>query len=385
MAINPLQIPSYAAPQALDFTPLANLGNVYKQGVSQRSLAELGNTTGPIDYEAAARAQLAAGNVPAAMSLATLGATNEQRQYQRGRDASGDARQMARDAFMQNMETERLALARQAAARAGTPAGFQQDQSGGLRPIAGGPADPAYKRTVTDRQNAPPGYKWADPSNPEMGLVAIPGGPGEKVPAEVAARLGLAKSFLGQLYDYTDEKGIKQPGLRSRIEKGEMTGLVDGLQGVAGVGEPGSIKRKISSGAEALLRNLTGAGMNIDEAKKYVSRYEPQWNDSAKTLLDKVDQLARELRSVNDVVSQGRGGSVLDRPSATRPPAADKTDTAEKPKTDFPPPPRMGELRGGYRFKGGNPGDPASWVKAQDAPAPSFDDRFSSSFRGSGS
>jgi hypothetical protein len=92
--------------------------------------------------------------------------------------------------------------------------------------------------------------------------------------------------------------------------------LVDGVMGAANMGGSGEIRRQIASGAEALLRNLTGAGMNIDEAKKYVARYQPQVNDSAKTIGSKLDQLERELRSVNDIVSQGRGGSVLERPSA---------------------------------------------------------------------
>jgi hypothetical protein len=207
------------------------------------------------------------------------------------------------------------------------PAGFESNPEGGLRPIAGGPADPKYKRTVTDKQNAPAGYKWADPNDQEAGLVAIPGGPGEKISAEVAARVGLAKSFIGQLDDYKDVEGNDQKGLRARIKAGEATGLFDGPMGAANVGEPGSIRRKISSGAEALLRNLTGAGMNIDEAKKYVSRYEPQWNDSAKTLLDKVNQLERELRSVTDTVGKGRGGNILeDKPKKTTGPTGPTTE-----------------------------------------------------------
>lgn len=197
------------------------------------------------------------------------------------------------------------------------PSGFEPNPEGGLRPIAGGPSDPKYLRTVTDKQNAPSGYKWADPNNPDAGLEPIPGGPGEKVPAEVAARLGLAKSFIGQLSDYTDVEGNPQKGLRARIKAGDATGIFDGPMAEANVGEAGSIRRKVSSGAEALLRNLTGAGMNIDEAKKYVARYEPQWNDSATTLVDKINQLERELRAIDDTVSKGRGGSVItEKPGA---------------------------------------------------------------------
>lgn len=215
-----------------------------------------------------------------------------------------------------NTERE-LSIKERALSKKDVPSGFEPSPQGGLQPVLGGPADPKYKRTVTDKQNAPPGYKWADPNDPDAGLAPIPGGPGEKVPAEVAARLGLAKSFIGQLEDYKDVEGKDQKGLRARIKAGEATGIFDGPRASLNLGEPGSIRRKISSGAEALLRNLTGAGMNIDEAKKYVSRYEPEWNDTAGTLLDKVNQLERELRSVNDTVSKGRGGNVLtEKPKA---------------------------------------------------------------------
>lgn len=244
-----------------------------------------------------------------------------QNDWTRQHSAQTDARAAANDAFSQNLQTQQLGISQRSADRADnpTPSGFQRI-GGGLQPIAGGPADPSYKRTVTDKQNAPSGYKWADPNDPDAGLLAIPGGPGEKVPAEVAARLGLAKSFLGQLEDYKDVEGNDQKGLRSRIKAGEATGPIDSLMGAAGVGQPASIRRKLASGAEALLRNLTGAGMNIDEAKKYIARYEPELRDNSESLLDKVNQLERELRSVNDVVSQGRGGSVLDRPSVSAKP-----------------------------------------------------------------
>lgn len=185
------------------------------------------------------------------------------------------------------------------------PEGFTQNPNGGLQPIPGGPKDPNYLRTVTNKQNAPAGYAWVDPNNPDAGLKAIAGGPGEKIPAEVAARLGLAKSFLGQL-----------PEIRKRVQAGELTGAIDGVLGRLNIGGAGELKRQISSGSEALLRNLTGAGMSIEEAKKYVARYEPEFNDSAETVMSKLAQLERELRSVNDVVSKGRGGSVLEPPAA---------------------------------------------------------------------
>lgn len=277
-------------------------------------------------------------NTPSPLLLKSLIAqtsdpTLDFRKAEAAREQANFDRQMSfkqGEAAREQGNTEReLSIRENAALKRDIPSGFEPSPEGGLRPIVGGPADPKYKRTVTDKQNAPSGYKWADPNDPEAGLVAIPGGPGEKISAEVAARIGLAKSFIEQLDDYTDAEGNQQKGLRARIKAGDVTGPVDGPMGAANLGEAGSVRRKISSGAEALLRNLTGAGMNIDEAKKYVARYEPQWNDSAKTLLDKVNQLDRELRAVTDTVGKGRGGSIIEKPKA-------KTTGPTGPTTEIP-------------------------------------------------
>jgi hypothetical protein len=202
-----------------------------------------------------------------------------------------------------------LARVSQAEGKRSVPAGFEPDPiKGGLRPIAGGPADPEYLRGKPDKQNAPSGYVWNDPANPSAGMTAIPGGPGEKVDAEVAARLGLAKSFLSQL-----------PEIKRKVDAGEATGLFDGAMGKAGIGAQGEIRRQIDSGAEALLRMLTGAGMNKEEAAEYTRRYKMAPLDSAKTLRSKLDQLEQELTSVGETVGKGRGGWVPPQGGKSKP------------------------------------------------------------------
>lgn len=81
MAVAPLQLPGYAAPQSLDFTQLANLGQVYKQAnqdaTRQQTLAQLGQGD-KIDP----RVLLASGD----LSLANLGVTLQNQQTQGERD-----------------------------------------------------------------------------------------------------------------------------------------------------------------------------------------------------------------------------------------------------------------------------------------------------------
>jgi hypothetical protein len=199
----------------------------------------------------------------------------------------------------------------------GIPSGFRQAPGGGLAPIPGGPNDPAYLRTKSDRQNAPAGYVWNDPSDPSKGLKSIPGGPAEKITPEVAARIGLGRSFLGQLEDSKDPvTGADKPGIMSGVNAGEATGPIDYLTGKIGYGRPGELHRQIASGAEALLRNLTGAGMNLTEAQEYVSRYRPSISDNSETLASKMTQLQRELQTVMETVGLGRGGALQPVPAA---------------------------------------------------------------------
>lgn len=293
------------------YSMLSGLGDTIagqrKEAARRAAFEGINGPDGSIDFNRAIMGLTQAGDLEGAARIAQLKNAADDRAW-RQQEAQRSQQNADRSYNLQERSLNRREI----------PAGFEANPGGGLRPITGGPADPKYKRTVTDKQNAPAGYKWVDPNDPDAGLAPIPGGPGEKISAEVAARLGLANSFLGQLDDYTDAEGKPQTGLRSRIKAGDVTGLVDGLMGAANIGDPGAIRRKISSGAEALLRNLTGAGMSIEEARKYVARYEPQWNDSSETLLDKVNQLDRELRSVTDVVGKGRGGSIAP-PSTARP------------------------------------------------------------------
>lgn len=334
MAVAPLNLPGYATPQSLDFSSLANLGQVYKKAEADRGLRDAFSNGVPTDAAGLAQlgAQVGAYNPQLGLSLAQLGMTAGQRQQEQERQGRLDARQLSRDAVSDRQHAESMALQRANAARladrtpagfaqnpdgsyraiAGGPAdpdylarkggdlpsGFQRDSAtGGMRPIPGGPADPAYLRTKGDRQNAPSGYKWVDPENPSAGMTPIPGGPGEKVDAEVAGRLGLARSFLGQL-----------PDIRKRVEAGEITGPLDAGMAKLGMGGPGEIRRQMDSGAEALLRMLTGAGMNMEEAKEYTRRYRFDPTDNSKTVGSKLNQLERELNSVGETVGKGRGG-----------------------------------------------------------------------------
>ena len=145
----------------------------------------------------------------------------------------------------------------------------------------------------------PAGYRPADPNNPDAGVEPIPGGPGEQLPAELAARIGLTNSFLSQA-----------PAIKQRLQSGEVTGIWDRARaGWDDASTQAELYRQIESGADALTRMLTGAGMRIDEAQTYSRRYLPTYTDDNVSTAKKLDQLVQELESMKEQALRGRGGT----------------------------------------------------------------------------
>lgn len=143
---------------------------------------------------------------------------------------------------------------------------------------------------------APSGFRWSDEG--QTTLEPIPGGPGEQIAGELAARVGMADNFQKQL-----------PAIRQKVSEGKVTGLLDRSIAGSGRGEQGEVYRQIQSGADALQRLLTGAGMNVSEAQAYAQRYIPAYTDDAETVLSKLDQLSAELEATKGMALRGRGGA----------------------------------------------------------------------------
>jgi hypothetical protein len=158
---------------------------------------------------------------------------------------------------------------------------------------------------VDTGEKLPPGYMWQDPNDKTKGVKPIAGGPAEQIPAELAARVGLADSFLGQSGEVKKAAGA-----------GDATGVIDHTLGSLGVGRAGDITRRIASGADALQRMLTGAGMPESEAKAYANRYMPTYTDTAESLTAKLDQLERELSIAKENALRGRGQTPQQPPGA---------------------------------------------------------------------
>lgn len=158
-----------------------------------------------------------------------------------------------------------------------------------------------------------------------------------QLPGEMGARIGLGDQFLTEL-----------PGIRNQVTRwtaGERA------QFAAGMGKPAEVWRRMETGKEALIRQLTGAGMQLAEAQNQAARYQLRADDSPETIVSKIDGLERDLLAVRSGAIGARSGE-LARTPAPRNSAAPRA-------------PAVGTIEDGHRFRGGDPSNPASWERVQ--------------------
>ncbi len=115
MAVQPLNLPGYATPQSLDFSSLANLGQVYKQAQSERGLRDAFANGVPTDAAGLSQlsGQVGAFNPQLGLSLAQLGISSGQRQQDQERQARQDTFQREEAARAQRNSDRSFGLQRQ--------------------------------------------------------------------------------------------------------------------------------------------------------------------------------------------------------------------------------------------------------------------------------
>ena len=231
MAVAPLQLPGYATPQSLDFSSLANLGQVYKQANQdanrQATLAQLGQGE-KIDP----RVLLASGD----MSLANLGVQIQNRQQDQERQARLDQRQTGRDAVDDRFREESLRLQKAAAARA------NED-----KPII---------KEVTDPNTGATSFVRINPRTGELSPLGNP---------QPASQPNNPFSAGGK---FNEGQG-KAAGFTDRMLQSE--GILSGLNGDGGVQSQGT------SAVQTALSAIPGAGNYLTSADR--QKYEQAKRD----------------------------------------------------------------------------------------------------------
>lgn len=268
MAIAPLSLPGYAAPQSLDFSSLANLGQVYKQAdqdaTRKATLAQLGQGD-KIDP----RVLLSSGD----MSLANLGVQIQNRKQEQERQARQDAfqREQAAQAqknadrafglqqrqFAENQDytpQERAAMASQYGIQQGTPEFKAFVLTGAL------PTGNTTVQAQTEQRKAAAASLGLTPENPAYNSYVLTG----KMPREDQAPLTATDKRAILEADeavQTNRAGITALDEAMRISPQAHTGIGASLRAKAGnmlpdAMVPDRIASKDSSAATANYENL---------------------------------------------------------------------------------------------------------------------------------
>lgn len=382
MAIAPLAIPQLGAVSGgIDWQPLANLGKVYEQAANKRALQEA--LSGGVDTSnPQSLSQLAARVLPydstTGLSLAQLGTTAANRQQDvawRQQEAQRAQQNADRSYGLQVRAADRAdegpvetAAQRAQAARAN---GVDPESPTGKAYVLTGrlpTADSTVQAEVEQRRQAAAGLGLT-PESPGYQSYVLTG----KMPREdaqpltatdkkaileaddkvmvgrqvisnlqqaktlsrqalsgpMAPKLGYAASFLGETSDI-GKSGIATQNLDNLV----TTNALQQLKSIFGAAP--------TEGERKILLDIEGSVTKPDAVRQKI--YDRAM-EMAQKRLDFEQQRADELRGGSFYKPSGGASRGSTQPAA-------------------PAIPQVGELRDGYRFRGGNPADPANWAKA---------------------
>ena len=211
-----------------------------------------------------------------------------------------------------------------------------------------------YSQIVQGRPKAPPGFE-PDPARPGF-MRPIPGGPGDDVKGEQAARVALltqTRASFPELrrIDLGDDKTppvVPPPGSGIAGVGGMVSGLA---QHHGGFGDAAQGYRLVTTGTEAILRALTGAAATESEVKRVAEKYMPLPLDSLQTRQQKLKLFEETVDLMGGLISKGivgadvqeafKSGNIDDLRArvSQRPQVPGVTTAPMPPVTSRPPPP----------------------------------------------
>lgn len=339
----------------VDFSSLGQLPQLYRQGqanaLRQQTLASLGQ-----GGQADANALLRSGD----LSLAQLGIAMRNREQDLARQATLDTRQAARDKVADAHWAATHELARQAAARAG------EEKFGIKEVVDPNTGETSFVKYNTRTGDVLPTGAAAPPSTPNNPFSA--GGKfneGQGKAAGFTDRMLQSEGVLSGVGPGVGFDGPTMPGVQEQGTSVAQTGMskVPGVGNFLVSGERQKYNQAKADFINAQLRRESGAAISPSEFANAEKQYFPVPGDKP----ENIRQKAANRRTAIEAMGREGGGSYKPKynfdaagviqPYGSAPPAAARPGV--------PAPPKPGQLIDGYRYKGGDPADPASWVKQQ--------------------
>lgn len=300
------------------YNMLSGLGDTLQQNrarnTRERTLAELGQGANVADVS---RALFQAGDIQGGLSLANLANAQNQQDWQR--TYQGGMLNIAK----QNVKPEAVKAAEAAGLRPGTP----EFTRAVVPKSAETPISATDKRAIFEAEDAMPALKGT-------------------IDTLARAKELNNKTFSGAGASYRAWAGSKLPDFMVPDFVADKTGA-DATTEWQNIMSAEAIKN--------MAETLKGATTNFELQEFQRRLADPSTPPEIRgRIIDRMMMLAERQRQISEArMKDLRGGTYF------KPEGAPQTTPAA------PQMPKVGELRDGYRYKGGNPADPSSWVAAK--------------------
>jgi hypothetical protein len=203
------------------------------------------------------------------------------------------------------LDRQKLELEKQKAGRVDLPEGYEAAPEGGLRPIAGGPADKPAEGS--EPAKPPSGYKWGPDG---QSLVAIPGGPADVTPTQGKVK-ELTEGQRKALALGTRAKGALDTA-QEVMEKGydptSWMGAAQDLTSVTQSQESKQFDQAFTDAANAINRLESGAQITPMDSDAFNAAYKPALNDGPEVIAQKKNSLQKYVNHLVELNSK-EGGS----------------------------------------------------------------------------